>query len=341
MARIKTAVWYVDANSPDPGILAEAGALIRRGRLVAFPTETVYGLGVNASDPAAVAALFEAKGRPAEKALTLHLGVPEEALHYVRDIPPLAAKLIEAFWPGPLTLVLFGAQRLPPMVTGGLPTIGLRVPAHPVALGIISAAGVPLVAPSANLSGRPTPDAAEQVLADLGGRIDAVVDGGRTPIGVASTVLDVTGPGLRILRPGAVSAEEIAAVIGVIPEGVPGEEAKRPHWRPEIPLVLVEGDPEAIMERVQQLYDHYTAEGKRVGILTREERIKEYPGIVVACGRGHDARSVAASLYTAIRRLEAETDIILAEGVPAQSAGAVCERLRRAASQVIQAGNGL
>lgn len=341
MAHTKTVVWHVDANRPDANILAKAGVLIRHGRLVAFPTETVYGLGVNATDSAAVAALFEAKGRPAEKALTLHLAAAEEAPHYVRDIPPLAAKLMEVFWPGPLTLVLLSAQKLPPVVTDGLPTVGLRVPAHPVALGIIRAAGVPVVAPSANLSGRPSPAAAEQVLADLEGRIDAVVDGGRAPIGIASTVLDVTGAVPRILRSGAVSAGEIATVTGVTPEGIPGREAERPGYWPQVPLILVEGRPEAIIRRIRQLYENYVAEGRRVGILTREERIQEYPGIVAACGRGQDARSVAVCLYTAISRLEAEVDIILAEGVPAQAGAAVCERLRWAASRVIQAENGL
>ncbi|MEW6447882.1 MAG: L-threonylcarbamoyladenylate synthase [Bacillota bacterium] len=341
MAAISTVVWHVDPNRPEAGILKEAGALIRRGRLVAFPTETVYGLGANASDPAAVAALFEAKGRPADNPLILHLAAADEALHYVRDVPPLAAKLIEVFWPGPLTLVFAGLRMLSPLVTGGLPTIALRVPAHPVALGIIRAADVPVVAPSANLSGRPSPTTAEHVIADLGGRIDAVVDGGSAPIGIESTVLDVTGPVPRVLRHGAVSTGEIAAVTGVMPEEVPGMEAKRPHYRPRVPLVLVEGQPQAIIGRILQLYNKHMAEGKRVGILAREERIHDYPGIVMACGRGEDARSVAACLYTAIRRLEADVDIILAEGVPAQTGAAVSERLRQAASQVIQAGDGL
>ncbi|MEW6572656.1 MAG: L-threonylcarbamoyladenylate synthase [Bacillota bacterium] len=341
MARIDTVVWKVDPNYPDTGILMQAGALIRSGRLVAFPTETVYGLAANASDPTAVAALFEAKGRPADNPLTLHIAEAGEALGYIRDVPPLAVKLFDAFWPGPLTLVFAGKGGLPLLVTGGLTTIALRVPAHPVALGVIRAAEVTVVAPSANLSGRPSSTTAKHVIADLGGRIDAVVDGGPAPIGIESTVLDLTGPVPRILRLGVVTAGEIAAVTGVTPEEVPGAEAKRPHYRPRVPLVLVEGKPGPVTVRILQLYDHYVAEGRRVGIITREERMKNYPGTVIACGRNGDARSAAACLYSAIRRLEADVDIILAEGIPVQSGTAVCERLRQAASQVIHAGDGL
>lgn len=341
MARSNTVVWNVTPDRPEAGILKEAGRIIRRGGLVAFPTETVYGLGANASDPAAVSALFEVKGRPAEKPLTLHLAEVDETPRWVRDIPPIAVKLIEVFWPGPLTLVFTGAQKLPPEVTGGLPTIAVRVPAHPVALGIIRAAQVPVVAPSANLSGRPSSTTAEHVIADLQGRIDAVVDGGPAPIGIESTVLDLTGPVPRVLRPGAVSAGQIAAVTGIAPEGVPKREAGKPHYRPRVPLILVEGKPEAVIKKIHQLHDNYATEGRRVGILAREERVRDYRGIVMPCGRRNDARSVAVCLYTSIKRLEENADVILAEGIPAQTGSSVGERLRQAASEVIQVGDGL
>jgi L-threonylcarbamoyladenylate synthase len=338
MSILDTIVWQVDSSNPDPAVLAEAGRMIRRGQLVAFPTETVYGLGANALDVKAVGALFAAKGRPQDNPLILHLAAAEDLFPYVREVPPLAAKLMGAFWPGPLTLVFLGAGRLPAVVTGGLGTIAARVPAHPVALGIIRAAGVPVAAPSANLSGRPSPTTAAHVLADLRGRIGAVVDGGAAPLGIESTVLDLTGKVPRVLRHGAVSGSEIAAVAGVVPEEVP-EAAKNVGYRLRVPLILVEGETEAVVEKIRSLYTAFSAEGRNVGILTREDRAGYYPGVVVPCGREGDARSVAACLYAALRQLEEVCDVVLAEGVPA-GFETLQERLRGAASQVIQAGSG-
>src|SRR5690606_31231680 len=177
---------------PDPGVIEEAAVVLRRGGLLAFPTETVYGLGAHALDPAAVRAVFAAKGRPADNPLIVHTRCPEEAFALARALPEAAVRLAEAFWPGPLTLVVEADPAVPRETTAGLPTVAVRVPAHPVALALLEAAGVPVAAPSANLSGRPSPTRAEHVLEDLEGRIDGVLDGGETGVGVESTVIDVT-----------------------------------------------------------------------------------------------------------------------------------------------------
>lgn len=336
---LETIIRRVDGNHPDNVVLSDAGVLIARGRLVAFPTETVYGIGANALDEAAVSALFTIKGRPADNPLILHLAAAEDVAKYVREVPALAVGLMKAFWPGPLTLVFRGAGRLPRVVTGGLETVAARVPAHPVALGIIRAAGVPVVAPSANISGRPSPTTAEHVMADMAGRIDLIVDGGPTFLGIESTVLDVAGDVPRILRPGAVSAVEIATVTGKAPEE---EFRRKKHKLPFLSrtrLILVEGTPGSVTDEILRLRACFAAEGKVVAILTREERVGLYPGMVVACGSVTNNRSVAAGLYTAIRQLE-NVDVILFEGVSQEIGTAVQQRLREVAHQVVRAESG-
>ena len=334
MGVLETGVWTVDAVHPDAALLAEAGVLISQGKLVAFPTETVYGLGANALEPAAVNALCTAKGRPADNPLILHLASAEDLPYYVREIPGLAKDLIEAFWPGPLTLVFIGAGRLSRAVSGGLETIAVRVPAHPVALGVIRAAGVPVVAPSANISGKPSPVTAAHVLADLAGRIDVVLDGGPAPLGVESTVLDVTVKVPKVLRYGAVSAGEIVEIIGVVPEEAPGTKAKRLPSRSQTLFVLVKGASQPVAEEIMRLYVRFSAEGKKIGIIAREERAGCYPGTVIACGSAGDTWSVAAALYAAVQKL-GDIDVILVEGVPGEIGTVVQRRLRQIASRVI------
>jgi L-threonylcarbamoyladenylate synthase len=334
MGILTTAVWLIDAVRPDPAVLAEAGALLRKGKLVAFPTETVYGLGANALDAEAVGALFAAKGRPADNPLTLHLAGVESLTPYVAEIPAAAAGLMEIFWPGPLTIVFKSAGILPRAVTGGLDTIAARIPAHPVALGLIRAARIPVVAPSANLSGRPSPTTAAHVLDDLAGRIHIVLDGGPTPIGIESTVLDLTGKSPVILRPGAVAKEEIAAVVGVAAETIREAFTERNADWLRSRLILVEGPAGPAAQEIVRLYERFALENKTAGIVTRKERVSNYPGPVVGCGRAGDARSAAAGIYAALRQLE-NMDVILVESAPGDFEPVVRERLRRAAFQVI------
>ncbi|HEY8488483.1 MAG TPA: L-threonylcarbamoyladenylate synthase [Thermaerobacter sp.] len=214
---MKTRVVRVDPQRPDPAVLAEAGAAIRRGELVAFPTETVYGLGADALNPKAVARLFEVKGRPPDNPVIVHVAGVGEVMEVARPDPRGRwAGLAERFWPGPLTLVLPRREQVPDEVTGGLETVAVRIPRHAVALGLIRAAGRPVAAPSANRSGRPSPSRAEHVLADLEGFIEWVLDGGPTAVGVESTVLDLTCEPPMVLRPGGVTVEALEEALGQV-----------------------------------------------------------------------------------------------------------------------------
>ncbi|HWQ14189.1 MAG TPA: L-threonylcarbamoyladenylate synthase, partial [Roseiflexaceae bacterium] len=207
-----TRIHSVDPLHPDPSVIDEAAGVIRAGGLVAFPTETVYGLGANALDAAAVGRVFAAKGRPASDPLIVHLRAADQLAQVAVDIPPEAVELARRLWPGPLTLVLRRHLRVPPEVTAGRDTVAVRVPAHPVALALIAAAGVPVVAPSANLFSRPSPTTAQHVLEDLRGRVDLVLDAGPAAIGIESTVVDLTSDPPALLRPGGVPAEELRAL---------------------------------------------------------------------------------------------------------------------------------
>lgn len=216
----RSRVISVKADAPDPAAIADAAAVLRAGGRVAFPTETVYGLGAVATDSAAVAKIFAAKGRPATNPLIVHVSDEPQAKTLAADWPAHAANLAAAFWPGPLTLVVTKAAAVPPEVTGGGPTVAVRCPAHPVAAALVRAAG-PLAAPSANRSGELSPTTAEHVLHGLDGVVELVLDGGPCPGGLESTVVDVTGPVPRLLRPGLVTLDQLKAVVGEVDTAVP------------------------------------------------------------------------------------------------------------------------
>lgn len=351
MELLDTRYWKVDPRRPDAEVISRAGLVLRQGGLVAFPTETVYGLGANARDAVAVSKIFVAKGRPADNPLIVHLANPEQVEEVANKISTTAQDLMKNFWPGPLTLVLPGNGVLPREVTAGLDTVAVRVPDHPVALALIEAAGVPVAAPSANTSGRPSPTTAGHVQADLEGCIDAILDGGPAMVGVESTVLDVTGAMPVILRPGGVTPGQIKAVAGAVelyPDVVSGtsEESDKPrspgmkyrHYAPRAPLVLVEGDAEKAARMLRQLSKEYTQNGVVVGILCTSDTREAYQGMkVVDLGMRHDLHSIASNLYSALRTLDQQgVDIILAEGTGAEEMGlAVMNRLRRAAERII------
>lgn len=338
-----------------------AAALLRAGRLVAFPTETVYGLGANALDPEAVRRIFAAKGRPSDNPLIVHIA-GRAGLDEAADLsaPGLERRLVdelaERFWPGPLTLVLPARPSVPREVTAGLDTVGVRVPAHPLALALLRAAGVPVAAPSANRSGRPSPTRAEHVWADLGGRIDAILDGGATDVGVESTVLDLSRRPYAILRPGGVAAEQLCPYCGplapsdtVVSREVGADEPcdtavaepprspglKYAHYAPRAPLTLVEGDPATVRRRIVELVDAAVLRGQRVGVLVAEEDRERYPRAVVAVspGRRGDLAAWANRLYDCLRQFDqVELDLVVAEGVMEEGLGsAIADRLRRAA----------
>jgi L-threonylcarbamoyladenylate synthase len=317
-----------------------AAAIVRAGGLVAFPTETVYGLGADALSAAAVRSIFAAKGRPADDPLIVHLA--ETAwLARVAVANSLAERLAARFWPGPLTLVLPKLPIVPSETTAGLDTVAVRVPAHSVALGILRVADVPIAAPSANLFGRPSPTRAAHVLEDLGERIDAVVDGGPTRVGVESTIVDLSSEQPRLLRPGGLPAEEIEAVLGLALQAAPA--ASRPlapgmlpsHYAPRTPLVVVR-DVARLREETQRAL----ANGQRVGALLFED--DEAPdGIAVArLGRYADPATSAARLFGALRELDRVGCDVLFARLPADpNTGlglALADRLRRAANSVIE-----
>jgi L-threonylcarbamoyladenylate synthase len=331
--------------SPDATGIDAAAAILRAGGLVALPTETVYGLGANALDAAAVRAIFDAKGRPADDPVIVHLA---EAAQLERIARPNAAaqQLAEAFWPGPLTLVLPKQPEVPPEVTAGLDSVGVRVPSHPVAHAILVAADVPVAAPSANLFGRPSPTTAQHVLDDLDGRIDAIVDAGPTPVGVESTIVDVSHPPYRLLRPGGVPAEAIEAIVGarlVQPERREGAQLApgmlAVHYAPRTPLTLVIG-PHARERLIAQVLAALEG-GQRVGVLALAEDEPELPSgaHIEVVGSWTAPEATAARLFEAVRRLDAAgLEMLFARDLADPRLGlgrAVADRLRRAARQVI------
>lgn len=335
------------AQAADLAAIKEAGAIIRRGGLVAFPTETVYGLGGNALDPEAAAKIYAAKGRPSDNPLIVHVARPEEIEDLVADIPMVAEKLMEHFWPGPLTLVFPAAKKVPRKTTGGLNTVAIRMPAHPVALAFIEASGYPIAGPSANLSGRPSPTTAQHVIADLAGRIDMIIDSGHTGVGVESTVLDVTVSPPQVLRPGGLTLEQLRQVVPTItvdpttiqdtpPEigrvRAPGMKYK--HYAPKAEVLVVEGQPENITAKICELYDAYVSCGRRAAIMATAETAPSYKERRVAIvGTRANLGSVAANLFDQLRRFDADdVEVVLAEGVDMVGLGlAVMNRLRKAA----------
>jgi L-threonylcarbamoyladenylate synthase len=345
-----TDVIRLDPAAPDPAALADAAECLRRGGLVAFPTETVYGLGVHALDRVAVRRLFEAKGRPAHDPLIVHVDAVERMEPLVAHVPDAARQLAARFWPGPLTLVLPRSARVPDEVTAGLNTVAVRVPAHPVALALLRAAGVPVAAPSANLFSRPSPTRASHVLDDLSGRIDLVIDGGPTQVGVESTVLDLSGDVPAILRPGAISLDMLRPILGRVEQrsnapatgALPSPGLLERHYSPRAPLTVYDGS-DAVARLVRDACAAI-AQGQRIGIMAAEEDRPALTSVehlaprptIVTLGPERDLATVASRLYAALRELDASgVDRILARGFPGDEglAVAIRDRLRRASAK--------
>ena len=329
-----------------PESLARAGELIRAGQLVAFPTETVYGLGANALDADAVRRIFEAKGRPGDNPLIAHISAIDQLAPLIAAKPsPTAAALMDAYWPGPMTLIFPKSPRVPDAVTAGLDTVAVRFPAHPAARALIDAAGTPIAAPSANRSGRPSPTTARHVLEDMDGRIPLILDGGACEVGLESTVIDLTGGEPRILRPGGVTREMIAAVAGsagvdpaVMRPLMEGERPRSPgmkyrHYAPKGDMTIVQGSEAAVIERIAALYDAALAGGRRPLILALDGHIPAY-GDRRTLALGADAAAMAHAMFDRLREADdLGADAIFSEAVPADGVGlAVMNRLGRAAA---------
>jgi L-threonylcarbamoyladenylate synthase len=321
-----------------------AAEQLKSGEVVAFPTETVYGLGGNAFSDEAIERIFQAKGRPSDNPLIVHIADKSQLSEYVTSVPADAEKLMEAFWPGPLTIVLEHSGKLSGRVTAGLTTVGVRMPDHPVALSVIKASGLPLAAPSANTSGRPSPTSAGHVFEDLKGKISMIIDGGPTGVGVESTVVECTGGKTIILRPGGITKEALAQVVDKVETDPALTEKntaprspgmKYTHYAPSAPLVLVDGDVEFFNNQIQEA----EAQGKKIGILITEElqhRVKAHEQVIL--GSGNDLSTVARSLYDSLRTFDKKNvDIIFSVVFPETEIGsAIMNRLRKAAGGAIR-----
>lgn len=347
-----TRVIAVNPRVPEADRLDEAARVLRTGGLVAFPTETVYGLGANALDAAAVARIFDAKGRPSTDPVIVHLASADDLERVARDVPPVARELASRFWPGALTMILSKQSSVPDGVTAGLPTVAVRVPSHPIAHALIRAAGVPIAAPSANRFSRPSPTEAAHVLADLQDVVDVVIDGGATTIGVESTIIDLTVVPPVIRRPGGVSREQIASVVpdvGSVSALASGERAQIApgqllrHYAPRAKTTLYVGELAPVAERVAADVRAAVAGGMRLGVLAPQEdltalapRLAAVAGrgrvVTMRCGSRADRDEAARDLFRLLRALDAEeVDEIYAiapggEGINA----AIIDRLTRA-----------
>jgi len=327
-----------------------AAAILRAGGLVGIPTETVYGLGANGLDPAAVRRIFEAKGRPQDNPLILHIPDPSWLERYCRDVPAAARRLAEQFWPGPLTMILPRRALVPDEVTCGLETVGVRCPDHPVTLAIIRAAGVPVAAPSGNRSGRPSPTCARHMLEDMEGRIQAVVDGGPCGVGVESTIVDLTLPVPRLLRPGGLPLEALEAVLGrvdvdraVTAPLSPGEKPRAPgmkyrHYAPRAPVTVVTGDGAATAAYIRR------QAGANTGGICFGEYRDRFPGCTVrSIGPAGDRGEQARRVFDALRSFDGTpVTAIFAQCPGEEGLGlAVANRLKKAAGfQIVAAEEG-
>ncbi|UNC93978.1 L-threonylcarbamoyladenylate synthase [Candidatus Contubernalis alkaliaceticus] len=327
--------------------IQQAAEIIRRGGLVAFPTETVYGLGANAFSAPAVERIFRAKGRPGDNPLIVHISGGEGLGELVSEVPQNFRLLAEKYWPGPLTMVLPKGLRVPREVTAGLDTVALRMPQHPVALALIRTARLPIAAPSANLSGRPSPTTAEHVLEDLAGRIQFLLDGGPCTVGLESTVLDLTHKVPLLLRPGGVTLEQLQETLGEVQvldsmefkdEAPPSPGLKYRHYAPRAPMFLVEGEPSRVVKEIQKICRENRLKGRRVGLLVTEENRAYFRAEAIeVLGFRSSPEEMASRLFDSLRRLDtAGVDLILAETFEKTGMGlALMNRLCRAAQNRI------
>ncbi len=347
---MRARVYRVDREAPDPEAISHAAEVIRMGGLVAFPTETVYGLGADALNPRAVEKVFRAKGRPPDNPLIIHIASYDDLYSVAEEVDWRAEKLAKRFWPGPLTLVVKRSPRVPDATVAGLDTAAVRMPRHNVALRLIEASGRPIAAPSANKSGKPSPTVAAHVLQDLGDEIDLILDAGPTDIGVESTVIDLTSQKPVILRPGGVSREEIEAVIGEVevhPSALGlllhGEETPRSpgmkyrHYAPTAKLIVVEGELEEVRRAIARLADLLMSRGIRVGVLG-SDGYSYRANVVRDMGSRSNPLEAARRLFVSLREMDEEgVEVIVAEGwLDERGVGlAIKNRLRKASGGAV------
>lgn len=321
---MKTKLIRVDAQELHDGknesreALREAGEIIRQGGLVAFPTETVYGLGGDALNPESSKKIYAAKGRPSDNPLIIHIADIKDLEKIVKEIPQSAYQLADVFWPGPLTMILPKSEDVPYQTTGGLETVAVRMPSHPVALEFIREAGGYVAAPSANLSGKPSPTKAKYVVQDMDGRIDMIIDGDGVDIGLESTIVDLTGDKPMILRPGYITKEMLDTVLGQVetdPTLLDADSKEAPkapgmkyrHYAPKGELVLVEGSPEAVVSYINKQTSLHRQQGEKTGVIGTSEMTGRYEAdSVKIAGSREDETAIARQLYTFLREFDDE-----------------------------------
>jgi len=351
---VNTEIIKIDEQRIDLNAIRRAGEIIKAGGLVAFPTETVYGLGGDALNPEASRKIYAAKGRPSDNPLIVHICKWEDIYEIVERIPESAGKLAEAFWPGPMTLILPKSAKVPDETTGGLNTVAVRFPAYKTAQALIEAAGGYIAAPSANRSGRPSPTLAQHVVQDMNGRIDMIIDGGPIPIGVESTIVDCTVEPQMVLRPGYITLEMLGSVLGGVSQDASlmrGDLQERPkapgmkyrHYAPKAELTLYTGERQAVMRRICELAQKRQEEGKKVGVIVTQESLPNYrEAIPDACiksvGTRADEETIARHLYETLREFDEEgVEIIYSETFDETGIGqAVMNRLLKASGYRIE-----
>lgn len=341
-----TKIVRVNKNNPEIELIDFAAKVIKEGGLVAFPTETVYGIGVNSFNEEAIKKIFIAKGRPQDNPLIVHIAELEQIYDLVKEVPQKAKTLMKKFWPGPLTLIFKKSQKVPYVNTAGMDTVAIRMPSNTIAHLLIKRAEVPISAPSANVSGKPSPTDASHVIEDLYGKVDVIIDGGKCDVGVESTVLDLTEKVPVILRPGAVTLEMLREVIGNVevdpsllkkpqedlkPKS-PGMKYK--HYSPNAEVYIVTGDLEKVVKKIQELTEEQLKYGKKVGIMATVQTSTQYEkGEIIVVGDRNRPETIAKNLFEVLRQFDKKgVDVIFAESFEYDNIGlAIMNRLEKAA----------
>lgn len=347
---MKTKVVTIHPNQVEVAEMKEAAALIARGELVAFPTETVYGLGGDALRPEAAKKIYEAKGRPSDNPLIVHISEYADLKRIAKEIPPQAKALSDAFWPGPLTMIVKKKDTVPDTTTGGMDTVAVRMPNHPVALALIRESGCLIAAPSANTSGRPSPTEASHVAEDMEGRIPMILDGGPVGIGIESTIIDLTEEKPMVLRPGYITPEMLSEVLQeevmIDPGLIASDDTKKPkapgmkyrHYAPKAQLVIVDGEPSDVVEKINELVQAKKRQGRKIAVIATEESCGSYDADVVLCiGKRTDEDQIAQHLYKLLRECDSlEADFIYSECFQTPRIGqAIMNRLLKAAGHTV------
>ncbi|MBC2579873.1 L-threonylcarbamoyladenylate synthase [Clostridium sp. DJ247] len=343
---MNTKVILLNEENLDKEAIRKAGEVIRKGGLVAFPTETVYGLGANALDSQAVKKIFQAKGRPQDNPLIVHICDMEEVESLVKEIPDIARKFMEKFWPGPMTIILPKSPIVPDITSASLPCVGIRMPSNIIARELIKAAGVPIAAPSANISGRPSPTDVQRCIEDLDGRVDYIIGGENCKVGLESTVIDCTVYPTCVLRPGGITLEMLKGIDkdayidpAIMKKPSDNLKPKAPgmkyrHYAPKAPVKIIQGDLKKTIAKINEMVQNYIDDDKVVGIMATDETKYSYTnGIVMSLGSRKDMSIVSQNLFRILRDLDdKKVDVILVESFEEKGIGlAVMNRLKKSA----------